>query len=161
MYVFSLLFFGIAMLAHTSLSAVSGSPTPTAAFGAAVASETSGGATALAPLGGDADCRQAMQYDTSNDTIITCPSSIQCTNANNMCLRRAVEIPGYIGITYCSCVDIASGDPFPNEVCHIYRWHQGSVTRPLCNNEGCSSPQSCKLPSGDDDLTVIQCSCRN
>jgi hypothetical protein len=107
------------------------------------------------------ECRQSTQYDRSDNTIVDCPN-ISCDDVTKFCKRRSedwVDSDGsMLTVVYCSCDPISESDPFPGEVCHVYRWHKKGVSEPRCNNEGCPAGQSCQI--ADPLLTVVTCECK-
>jgi hypothetical protein len=106
-------------------------------------------------------CRQKTQYDRSDNTIVEGPA-IPCALTTDQCKRRSddwVDSDGFtITVVYWSCTDFSDPDPFPGEVCHVYRWHKQATTEPRCNEEGCPVGQTCKVPN--PNLMVITCECK-
>ena len=131
----------------------------------ALAAVWAGGALAASTAGAlfvtPEECRQKTQYNRSDNTIVDCPA-IPCALTTDQCKRRSddwIDSDGFtVTVVYCSCTQFSDPDPFPGEVCHIYRWHKQSTTEPRCNQEGCAAGLTCQVP--DPNLMVITCECK-
>jgi hypothetical protein len=78
-----------------------------------IAAITQGGISMLSVS--DKSCREATQVNDDTGDVADCPSSIQCNDAGDTCLKRTKTV-GNVVYTYCRCDDIPGtpvndGDP--------------------------------------------------